>query len=253
MTFSPAERLLQRFGIDDPKDIDLEVIAWRVGAMVKYRPLDGCEAMIVGNDRNAVISVKSTSMPERRRFSIGHELGHWHHHRGKLLFCSGREIDCLESRLGPEKVADEFASDLLLPSYLFKPAARKIRRLNLKSARDLAGMFDASLSATLSKLVTVDLFPLMLVRHGQDGRKWFGRPNSVATYWFPRKDLDAESPAFELLFKGGREDAIPRKIGADAWFDFKGADRYEVQEQSFSLPYNEILTLLILPDSALAH
>jgi hypothetical protein len=90
----------------------------------------------------------------------------------------------------------------------------------------------------------------MIVRHGQGGRTWFSRPNQVKGFWFPRDELDAESPAFELLFKGGKEDTHPRKIGADAWFDFRGADQYEVQEQSFTLPDNEIMTLLILPDSA---
>jgi hypothetical protein len=43
---------------------------------------------------------------------------------------------------------------------------------------------------------------------------------------------------------------MPRKIGADAWFEFRGADNYELQEQSFSLPNKEILTLLILPEHA---
>jgi hypothetical protein len=34
---------------------------------------------------------------------------------------------------------------------------------------------------------------------------------------------------------------------ADAWFDFKGSDRFEVTEQSFLLPNEEILTILICP------
>lgn len=30
-----------------------------------------------------------------------------------------------------------------------------------------------------------------------------------------------------------RDEGFPRKIGADAWFDTRGADRYEITEQSF--------------------
>lgn len=249
MTLSAAEKLLQSLGIESAEEIDLEAIAWRLGALVKYRPLDGCEATIVGNARNAVISVNSRSIPSRQRFSIGHEIGHWRLHKGRMLFCAGREIDRPVSGLpGPEQQADGFASDLLLPNYLFRPAAMSIRRLNLKGARDLAEKFKVSLSATLSKLVALDRFPILIVRHGQEGRTWFARPPHVPGYWFPRSDLDAESPAFELLFRGGKEDTFPRKVGADAWFDFRGCDRYEVQEQSFSLPNNEIMTLLILPE-----
>ena len=62
MTLSPAERILQRFGVERPDEIDLEAIAWQLGAFVKYCPLDGCEAMIVGNGRHAVISVNSRSI-----------------------------------------------------------------------------------------------------------------------------------------------------------------------------------------------
>ena len=39
---------------------------------------------------------------------------------------------------------------------------------------------------------------------------------------------------------------------ADAWFDFRGSDRLEVAEQSFLLPDVEILTVLTLPDAAVA-
>jgi Zn-dependent peptidase ImmA (M78 family) len=252
MALSAAERLLQNLGVEEPEEIDLEAIAWCLGALVKFRPLDGCEAMIVGNRGNAVISVNCRSIPSRQRFSIGHELGHWHLHKGKTLFCSGREIDRpVAGFLGPEQQADVFASDLLLPNYIFRPAGLAIRRLNLKAARDLAERFKASLSATLSKLVALDQFPIMIVRHGHEGRTWFSRPPHVRAYWFPRRDLDAESAAFELLYKRGKEDAFPRKIGADAWFEFRGADQYEVQEQSFALPNDEIMTLLILPDEAL--
>jgi hypothetical protein len=245
-----AERLLQSLGIDDPREIDLEAIAWHLGAFVKRRPLDGCEALIVGDQRKAVISVNNRSIPTRQRFSIAHEIGHWQHHRGRVLFCNGRDIENPNSPLNPERQADEFASDLVLPNYLFLPRVRMIKRLNLKAGHDLAEQFETSMTATLSKLVSSDYFPIMTVRHAQTGRKSFRAAPSVKSFWFPKKDLDAESPAFDLLFKGGREDAMPRKIGADAWFEFRGADNYELQEQSFSLPNKEILTLLILPEHA---
>jgi Zn-dependent peptidase ImmA (M78 family) len=249
---TPAEKLLQSLGIDDPREIDLEAIAWHMGALVKRRPLDGCEALIVGSQRKAIISVNSLSIETRQRFSIAHEIGHWHHHRGQMLFCEGRDFGSPTSPLSPEKQADDFASDLILPNYLFMPTARKLKRLNLKTVREIAEQFRASLTATLIKLVMSDYFPIMLVCHSQSGRKWPCRPPSLQRFWYPKEELDHESPAFDLLFRGGREDTIPRKIGAEAWFDFRGAERYEIQEQSFTLPGNEILTLLILPDSALA-
>ena len=54
---TPAERILKSLGIETPGEIDLEAIAWTRGAVVDYRPLDRCEATIVGSKRKAVIAV----------------------------------------------------------------------------------------------------------------------------------------------------------------------------------------------------
>jgi hypothetical protein len=54
-----------------------------------------------------------------------------------------------------------------------------------------------------------------------------------------------------MLFGGAAEIGYARKIGAETWFQFRGVDRYQIQEQSFLLPNEEILTLLILPDDAI--
>ena len=116
---TPAERMLMDLGISEPKEIDLDAIAWTKGAVVNYRPMDGCEATIVGSKRRAVISVNSRSMPERRRFSLAHELGHWHHHRGRVLFCGKNDVCNFENdALNPERQADDFASDLILPPFM---------------------------------------------------------------------------------------------------------------------------------------
>jgi Zn-dependent peptidase ImmA (M78 family) len=87
IALTAAERILKSLGIESPGEIDLEAIAWTRGAVVNYRPLDRCEATIVGSKRRAVIAVNSRSPPDRRRFSLAHELGHWHHHKGRMLFC----------------------------------------------------------------------------------------------------------------------------------------------------------------------
>lgn len=248
----PAERILLDLGIEDPQDIDLEAIAWTLGAAVNYRPLDRCEAMIVGGSRRAVITVNSKAIPVRRRFSIAHEIGHWHHHRGRILFCGTRDIDNPEDdALHLERQADQFASDLILPNFMVRPRIIKIRRLTLAVIRAIADEFQASDTATLLKLVSLDQFPIIAVCHNRERRRWFRRAPMIPRWWFPRSELDHESFAFEMLFGSGAESSYPRKIGGDAWFDFRGADSFEIQEQSFQLPNHEVLTLLILPDEAL--
>jgi Zn-dependent peptidase ImmA (M78 family) len=248
-----AERILQSLGVSEPKEIDLEAIAWLKGAIVKYRPLERCEATIVGSDSRAVISVNSTSPAARRRFSLAHELGHWHHHRGQVLFCGDREIaDPANDALNPERQADEFASDLILPNYILLPRLRKVKRPTLLVARELADDFCASLTATLIKITLANCFPMVVVCHGRTRRRWFKRAPMIQPWWFPNEQLDTQSFAADLLLNGAGEQNFPRKIGADAWFDFKNCDQFVVEEQSFLLPNNEVLTVLILPAVAVA-
>jgi hypothetical protein len=135
----PAELLLRNLGVTEPKDIDLEAIAWTLGVRIKYRPLDGCEACIAGDAERAIITVNSRSPRRRGRYSIGHELGHWKHHRGRVLVCRAEEIGRGGKKDAPaERAADAYAADLLMPGYLFRPIARAHPKLDFKTVRAIA-------------------------------------------------------------------------------------------------------------------
>ena len=188
MSISPAERLLQELGVTEPGEIDLEAIAYYLNARVKYRPLDGCEARIIGKGDEAIITVNANSTYRRKRFSIAHELGHWHHHRGKCLACRVEEYRPRDS-LSPERTADGYAADLLMPYYLFRPLARQQSKLTFKAVAALADTFNASKPATAIRLVESDHSPALLVCHGPRGRKWFTRAPSVRRYGFRKMPL----------------------------------------------------------------
>jgi hypothetical protein len=234
-------------GVTEPAEIDLEAIAYYVNARVRYRRLDGCEARIIGKDNEAIITVNAHSAPRRKRFSIAHELGHWHHHRGKCLACRVDEYRPRDT-LSPERAADAYAADLLMPYYLFRPLARQQGKLTFKVVTALADIFDTSKPATAIRLVESDCSPALVVCHGPSGRKWFARAPSVPQKWFPRNDLDADSFAFGVQFGDRPDDPIPRKIGADAWFDRWDAERFVVHEQTMRIGPGETLTLVLIND-----
>ena len=247
MALSAAERLLQDLGVTDPGEIDLEAIAYHLNATVQYRPLDGCEARIVGHKHRAIITVNARSGPRRNRFSIAHELGHWHHHKGKRLVCRADDYHPRDET-SPERAADAYAADLLMPHYLFKPIARQQPKLTFKAVAALADAFTASQTATAIRLIEADLFPGFVVCHGPKGRKWFARSPSVPRKWFPQDALDPESYAISVQFGGHADDMMPRKIGADAWFDRRDAEQFEVLEQTMRTGPEETLTLIGIID-----
>jgi hypothetical protein len=247
MLLTPAERLLQELGVSEPDEIDVEAIAHYVNAQVRYRPLEGCEARIVANMDRAIITVNALSNYRRKRFSIAHELGHWHHHRGKCLACRLEDYRPRDA-ISPERVADGFAADLLMPVYLFRPLANRCRQMNFSSVAKLAEAFSTSMPATAIRLVESNHAPALLICHGTSGRKWFVRAPSVPQRWFPKDHLDAESYALDVQLGAAPGGHMPRKIGADAWFDRWDAERFEVREQTVSSGPSEILTLVLIDD-----
>lgn len=247
---SAAEQLLQSLGVSRPKDIDLEAIAWCVGAEVRYSTLQSCEARIIGFGSRAIITVDHRHGSARTRFSIGHELGHWNYHRGRSSVCRSEEIGGSHSAGRAEREADAYAADLLLPPYLFGPAARQLKRCTFEAVDALASEFKVSRTATAMRLVDYGPEPAMLICHGPSGRKWFKRGRGVPERWFPREDLDAYSNAFEVLH-GGTEKVNRMLIGADAWFDRRDAEQYEVYEQTVRGGGKDVLTLLTFKSSGM--
>ncbi len=249
MHLTHGEQLLQELGITEPQEIDLEAIAFYLGARVRFRPLDGCEARIVGLGNQAIITVndRSSSYP-RRRFSIAHELGHWRYHRGKSQVCRGTEDFRSRNAHSSERVADQYAADLLMPNYLFRPISRQYRKLDLKTVTTIAQIFQTSISATAIRLVEGDHTPALAICHGLQGRKWFARAPSVPSKWFPRNTLNTDSFAFDVLHAGGLGEQTPRKIGADAWFERWEAQQFEVHEQTMRVGDGEILSLILISD-----
>lgn len=245
---SSAEQLLQELGVSQPNEIDLEAIAWYLGVQIKYRNLNGCEARIAGDMTRAIISVRANASPTRRRFSIGHELGHWRHHRGRTLICRPEDIgEEGQGKLQTERVADQYAADLLMPFYLFAPIARTYRTLTWEAVIELADRFTTSITSTAIRIIDTNLFPALLVCHGTSGRRWFVRAKDVPDRWFPRAELDADSYAFDVLY-GKRDKHRPVLMDADTWFDRYDASRFQLYEQSIQLTPGEVLTLLVPKD-----
>jgi Zn-dependent peptidase ImmA (M78 family) len=246
---SSAEKVLISLGITEPSEIDLEAIAWTLGVKVKFRPLDGCEARILGKADSAVVTVNSRSTSRRQRFSIAHELGHWELHRGKVMVCRQDEIGSLAKGVSQaEKRADRYAADLVMPRYLFRPAMRMHKQLDFNSIRMIADQFETSLTATAIRIIDCNDYPAILICHDQSGRRWFTRSSLVPSKWFPRNELQPESSAMDILYGQRQNDSRLRCVLAAAWFDRYDAHQFEIYEQTWRVSADEVLTLLILED-----
>lgn len=233
-------------GITDPSAIDLEAIAWDEGVRVQYKDLAGCEARLVGFNNRAIATIRKGSDPRRQRFSLAHELGHWNYHRGRSFECRVNDlVEGYSSKPIEEKEADTYASELLMPAYMFTPLAKQLKRPTFDGVKEMAEKFNTSLTATAIRLVSMNVWPLVLVCHSKNGRLWFNRSRDVPDRWFPQKDLSPDSMAFDILF--GQEERIRhQKATADTWFDNRMADRYDIIEDALRISNEQVLCLLWL-------
>lgn len=249
MSLKPAEQHLQALGISVPDDIDIEAIAFDMSALVKYETLSGCEASIVGWNDKAIIRVDPNSHRSRCRFSAAHECGHWFHHRGRSFRCRTADIgNPTHAETNPERIADEYAADLLMPRFMFEPRASQDAHATFKAIKELKEDFGTSLLATALRYVTYGPESIILVCHSIEGRAWFRRSRGVDGKWFPIERLDPDTNAYDILRGHSRHAARRMKMPADTWFDFHRAGDLEIYEES--IPYGDrVLTLLTIPDT----
>jgi hypothetical protein len=246
-----AELCLLGLGITEPREIDVRAIAHEAGAAVRIRKLTRCEARIVGDGERAIISVSEDSGLQRRRFSIAHELGHWELHRGRQFECRASDIDNVEnSPLNPERQADAFAANLLMPWYLFQPMLGQAKHVDLALLEHMHRTFDASLPATAIRIADANVEPVIIACYDQTGRRWVSRSKDVPARWYPVEKLDSDTYAADVL-AGKRDRTHISTVGASAWFDADGIDEYEMKEQSIRLSDGKVLVILRITEEAM--
>lgn len=240
--YRSPQSLFKELGISEPRDIRIEAIAQHCKASVRYKHLEGCQARIIGYGDRAIISVNNASHHHRQRFSIGHELGHWMCDQGSIAFSCGEKVFATEwSSDNPERRANRYAAELLLPEFMFRPLA-KYREITFATVRDLAKTFETSLIATTIRLVEFGSFPCMVVCSSQKKRCWFFREKDVSLW--PLEQLGRNTIAYDLLH-GAEYVESPTEVCADAWIDHPDADRYELREDSIRMTLRNGTTLVL--------
>lgn len=240
-TYRAPAVLLKELGISEPQEINVEAIAQYCGATVVYEPLERCAARIVGHGDRAIITVHSGGQRSRQRFSAGHELGHWMRDRGKVGFACSESSFNSWTGTSPERGANEYAADLLLPEFMFGPRA-KDREVTFATVEELAESFVMSMTATAIRLVQHGSFPAMIVYSEDGSRKWFIRGADVPEALWPREQPKRDTVAYDLM--QGKQSKHPLEIYADGWIDHQDADKYGVVEDSIKIGSKSVLTLL---------
>ncbi|MCA8312073.1 ImmA/IrrE family metallo-endopeptidase [Burkholderia sp. AU28942] len=121
-------------------------------------PIASCEGMLVRNPNDAAewgIFYNGNASPERQRFTIAHELGHFILHRDRQMSfqCDKASVYSGQDTLAViEREADDFASNLLLPGDVLRDAMAG-QTISLHLLSQLASRFQVSFEALCIRFI----------------------------------------------------------------------------------------------------
>jgi len=189
----------------------------------------------------------------RRRFSIAHELGHYHIPRHKHVqgYCADRDMRARSTDARRQEwEANDFATELLMPRRLFADDARKLDvsvtsaiRLGVREA------YDVSVMAAAWRIVQVTREPAAMVVC-VDGRvEWFYRSDAFSLPLTERgQRLHADTLA-AAAFRERSGSAMPHEVDPATWLDSPTNVRGSLLESTHYIPsLNQVISVLWLVD-----
>lgn len=182
-----AHKLLDDIGYDDVTNISLTTLIDYLDAIYLEEKMDHCDGKIIFGKSKAIIKINEAIEYEgRKRFAIAHEIGHLILHKDMKL--PDDTLSTFNIIAGTEKFlqngqqeleANEFASELLMPSHSFLKEA-KGKKFCPDLLKTLAEHFKTSLTATIFRYLQFkELHPICLVMS----------ENGKVKYWKKSEDL----------------------------------------------------------------
>lgn len=235
---------IDEFAISEPSEIDIEAIAFEQQAVVLEKPLNGCEAMIIGAGDKATITVNSSSEVPRKRFSVGHELGHWFKDRGKVgNLCSHSDMENPSGvSRNRENIANSYASELLIPTYLLQDQLTG-SCLDLDLVSSVKSAFNTSFMMTLRRVITSDHHMGHFVIYRKDGTRYlFDKHSNLPGCFFPTSIAPPGSKIHDLISNNVK--SVSGEVDGSVWCREGWADEATVHEYAFHYHEDMFISLV---------
>lgn len=245
-----ANKLLDSLGWSKPGDLTLKEIALASNAFVKESDLEGSQGRILMNGSDAIITIGSkVKFEPKKKFILAHEIGHLVLHKGVSELFSDTDKTLYEwfAKGRHEIEANQFASELLMPSDLFKS---KIvgKEMNLDLIRETANFFGTSQTATLLKYKDLGDFSVSIIYMENGVVKWKTESLDFPLKFLPNGSKAPEGSVAGDFFNGQGLEEEPVLVDAIDWFpqdfEIEGYLTTELFEHNFRIGSNGLLCCL---------
>jgi Zn-dependent peptidase ImmA (M78 family) len=233
-----ARKILKEYDLDNILSLSalsLKDLVQARGAYYEEIELHGKDGRIVSLNGKSIISVNRTITEiGKKRFVAAHELGHFELHRHLAVNADSTYelFDWFQSGQH-EKEANDFASELLMPSRLFSDQCKE-QKFGASLIAHLAETFTASRTAVILKFIAAGNHPICVFCTKNNKIKWWKMSEQMATMehafipnWLRYKVKVAtnlpppiDSVVGQLLRKGQKNQNFERvqEIEKSTWF-----------------------------------
>ncbi|MDE2720519.1 ImmA/IrrE family metallo-endopeptidase [Candidatus Palauibacter polyketidifaciens] len=252
-----AQHFRQALKLRDVRQCDLTEIAARDGIeIIDFdEPDPGCTACLMPNPYadGGAIFLEPGQSTGRRRFSIAHELAHYHipTHKKEQRRCKESSLQATEG-FGRqlEWEANSFAAELLMPAKLFRADARQLD-VSVEAAHRLSspGHYNVSITAAARRIVQVSNESCALIATRNGYVEWQERSNFYYHMATRGQKVRGGTLAASVT-RGEPTNPHCEHVDAAEWLDDPGARGVRLLESTHAIPsLGQILSLLWLPDS----
>jgi hypothetical protein len=236
--------------VEEELPLDVDALATRCNIHVHDDEFDGFLGLWFTVQGRDAIVLDARQGRRRRRFTLGHELGHAcmpSHRASGARQCLDTDLAEADSDRGLEAEANQFAAELLAPRRLVAPLL-KTGALDLAKADEIANRFDISLTCAARRVVEHSGQPMALVLSSGGRIIW-----SVRRHGFPyglpgRGDPAPPDTIAHSIDRGDGGTLAPRPVSRTAWLPERRG-QFTLMESAIRLGMlDQVLSLLWIPD-----
>jgi Zn-dependent peptidase ImmA (M78 family) len=245
-----ARTLVHRFGVEAARHVFVEGFAARLGVEIVMAQLKGATAQLAvrnGESARILLSDRLTN-PSIRRFTIGHELGHYvlkHPSPSVSELCDATwRGDSPAGSCDPEAEANAFSAEILMPAHVALPIC-EVNTADLEPVMRIAHRFGMSLQASAIRFTELTQLRCAAVLSQRGFVRWVAPSATFIGTISPGRPIDDRS-AVGRYFKTGELCSRMMSVPAVAWI--AASNDVAIMEHSVKCPdTGSVLTILWVP------